>query len=694
MASQSIIPRKANPITPTQFLNAFQRTWFDSRHTACRSRSRGLPRRLGLAISGGADSMALAYLCRQWEMGLHQPDSAVMAFVVDHRAREESSREARTVAGWLGDMGLKSHILPLTWPQGGSPSEVSAFETHARRLRFQALGQACRDNGIEALLMGHHQDDNVETTLWRLCTGARGAGLAGIPPVTGIPECHGLYGVSGSGLEMKLPYQPNSNPDSKSHPSQSVTISTGGIFICRPLLAFPKSNLVATCEANGVPFVTDKTNFDPTLTPRNAIRSLLTENWLPRALQPPSILSLIKASQGLLRDSTRLSNLLLRECRILELKLNAGTMTVKFPSEASLDEHIHSTNGRDSTQRIRQIQALSLRRITEILSPFPDNHFSLRGFEKFIDRVFPSTSQPQQERQKQAFTLGGVLFKPVSQKGDREWDNTWLVSRQPFMRHRLPTLSFDISISSPSSPSSSSSSPPDQQKKQGPNQNQESNYTPWQLWDNRYWFRFALVPDMGSTLSSTSSSPQSSSRSQTDTKASFSPLPSLNTKASSSPTAEQPNFVSLTLRPLQQSDLEYLRKTTPTPSTSTSSPPPTSTSTPTSSPQNTPTPTPTPPKQPPNKDNNNNHKSTLTTLSRNAPAQTRFTLPVLVLEEKSSGNQQIPLALPTLETLCLTPGPGPGSREVLGGYRIRWEWMFKSIDGEVVEIMGGGVIDG
>lgn len=60
--------------------------------------------------------MALAYLCRQWEMGLHQPDSAVMAFVVDHRAREESSREARTVAGWLGDMGTYSYILFISLP--------------------------------------------------------------------------------------------------------------------------------------------------------------------------------------------------------------------------------------------------------------------------------------------------------------------------------------------------------------------------------------------------------------------------------------------------------------------------------------------------------------------------------------------------------------------------------------------------
>ncbi|PLN79153.1 PP-loop family-domain-containing protein [Aspergillus taichungensis] len=627
--------RQANPITPTQFLNAFQRTWLDSRRTHTPRSSRMLPRRLGLAISGGADSMALAYLCRQWELELNQRDCAVLAFVVDHRAREESSREASTVAGWLRDMGLKSHILPLTWPQGGSPSEVSAFETHARRLRFQALGQACRDNGLETLLMGHHQDDNVETTLWRLCTGARGAGLAGIPPVTGIPECHGLYGVAESGLEMKLSYPPgvtesgpNSESESEPNPShRNVTISTGGISICRPLLGFPKSNFVATCEANNVPFVTDKTNFDPTLTPRNAIRSLLAENRLPRALQPPSILSLIKASKELLRKSTRLSNLLLRECKILELNLSVGTMTIRFPGEIVLDEHVHLENGRDPTQRIRQIQALSLRRITEILSPFPENHFSLKGFEKFIDRVFCSTSRTQQ--QKQAFTLGGVLFKPLSQKGRGGCENTWLVSRQPFMRHRLPVLSVDIPV-----PSSGSSSLANENQEQNRNQeqtqtqNQQENYTPWQLWDNRYWFRFALVPETLSqpaSTGSTSSSPQSSP-SQTDTKAPSSL--SSNTEPSSNPaaaaTTTKTKTLPLTLRPLQQSDLEFLRKSTFT-SPSPTSPPPTLTPTPTST---------STPNQHPNQHrkqslNKDTNKTILKTLTRNAPAQTRFTLPVL-----------------------------------------------------------------
>lgn len=50
--------------------------------------------------------MALAYLCKQLERSGLVEDLSVTAFVVDHKAREESSREAGMVARWLGDMGI------------------------------------------------------------------------------------------------------------------------------------------------------------------------------------------------------------------------------------------------------------------------------------------------------------------------------------------------------------------------------------------------------------------------------------------------------------------------------------------------------------------------------------------------------------------------------------------------------------
>lgn len=55
--------------------------------------------------------MALAYLCKQLEKSKLMGDLSFTAFVVDHKAREESGREARTVSGWLNDLGMYRFFL-------------------------------------------------------------------------------------------------------------------------------------------------------------------------------------------------------------------------------------------------------------------------------------------------------------------------------------------------------------------------------------------------------------------------------------------------------------------------------------------------------------------------------------------------------------------------------------------------------
>jgi WD repeat-containing protein 48 len=54
-------------------------------------------------------------------------------------------------------------------------------------------------NNVRSLLLGHHQDDNVEMVLMRLAQGHRGMGLKGVADVARIPECHGMYGICESG---------------------------------------------------------------------------------------------------------------------------------------------------------------------------------------------------------------------------------------------------------------------------------------------------------------------------------------------------------------------------------------------------------------------------------------------------------------------------------------------------------------
>ncbi|KAE8350613.1 PP-loop family-domain-containing protein [Aspergillus coremiiformis] len=612
-------------ISVSQSLESFQRVWLGSRL------SRPFPRRLGLAVSGGADSMALAYLTRQWEKSRpNGHDLSVTAFVVDHKARDESTREAKMVSQWLQDIGIstpahlslqlltqdqgiQSEILELTWPdRTTSPSQVTAFETHARRLRFQALGKACRDRQIEALLMGHHQDDDVETTLWRLCTGAKGAGLAGIPQMTRIPECHGIYGVSESGSSDTIP-----STGTGSH----ARISTGGILICRPLLSFPKSRLLATCHENHIPYVSDPTNFDPTLTPRNAIRTLLSSNQLPKALQSPSILSLIKSSQSLLQSTTSLSNTLLQTCHLNHLNLSTGTLTLTLPTT--------------TTQRTHQIQCLTLRRITDLLSPFPENHFPLRSFENFTQQVFPNQKHTTPRK---PFTLGGVMFQPGRQNptakqgksttaggenttAETQPDNhhatidpthnTWLLSRQPFMRNRLPMLRFEISTA--------------------------DQYTPWNLWDNRYWIRCAIGPQQSG-------------------------LPGDVDGAHELPDGKS---ISVLVRPLQPSDLQVIRRVAGERGGWTGG----------SGRKKT------------KKKGSPALAAVLERLSREAPGQTRFTLPLLVIEGGSGGlvDHDWPVALPTLDLWLPEMWE---SLRISKSWRLRWEWIYKMIDNEPLRLMG------
>lgn len=552
----------------------------------------------------------------------------------------------------------------------------SAFETHARHLRFRALGRACRERDINALLMGHHQDDSVETTIWRLSSGGRGAGLSGIPEVARIPECHGLFGVSESGSSVKLsahgshgivPVQlqvddknkgsiifnpqtiqqntgkqkqkPTStiSPKISNPPSLSdVPVATGGIHICRPLLSFPKASLLETCHQNNIPYVSDPTNCDPTLTPRNAIRSMLASNSLPRALQAPSILSLIRSSQSFLHTSTEFSNqLLASRCRILNLNLKAGIMVLQIKD---LPPFLDPLQSQLPASRLFQIQSLTLRRITEIISPFHGNHFPVRSYEPFVPRIFGQQegqdgSKDQQFVPGQNFTLGGVMYHPLAVKHQLGpvpgGKNLWLLTRQPFFKNKGPVTRLDVTFA------------PTQSHKPNSGTTLSSGFTPWTLWDDRYWFRFKVTP-----------AGKNQEKRLNETR-----------------------NMALLVRPLVKTDLQRIRLD---------------------------------PKLIPQIKRNKKwfslviHTKLRNRLAEECPGSARFTLPVLAIEKPSdmprSGDYEHDqlVALPTfdfqLDALAMERGPNT-VEFTYGGekWKVKWEWMYKMVDTEAIRLMGGPV---
>lgn len=182
------------------------------------------PPRLAVAVSGGPDSTALALLADAWARAR---GGDVLALIVDHRLRTESAKEAARVADRLARRGIAGEIL--VWHRGEGDKHSQAA---AREARYALLHAACARHDRRHLLVGHSRDDQAETVLLRL---QRGSGIDGLAGMTALREDRGLR-------------------------------------LLRPLLAFPKSALIATCRAQGVAWEDDPSNRSPAYA-RGALRA-------------------------------------------------------------------------------------------------------------------------------------------------------------------------------------------------------------------------------------------------------------------------------------------------------------------------------------------------------------------------------------------------------------------------------------
>lgn len=185
---------------------------------------------VALAVSGGADSLAMLWLAVQ----AFGPRAHVLTF--DHGLRAESRGEAAMVAKIATSVGLGSTILSPP-----RPLPRTNIQAEARRARFAAMAEWCESHAVGWLLTAHHADDQAETILMRL---ARGAGLDGL-----------------RGIRPMRPLAPQ-------------------VTLLRPLLPWCKAELVAVVERTGWPVAQDPSNSDPHYD-RTHARTLLMENpWL------------------------------------------------------------------------------------------------------------------------------------------------------------------------------------------------------------------------------------------------------------------------------------------------------------------------------------------------------------------------------------------------------------------------------
>ncbi len=171
---------------------------------------------LAVAVSGGADSLALALLLRDWAL---TEGFQLTALVVDHDLRAGSAAEARDAVKVLSDEGLRAQLLRS---RGARPQ--ANIQAAARAARYRLLTDWCARRGVLHLVLGHHRDDQAETLLLRLGRGSGLDGLAGMAPVVELRD----------------------------------------VRLLRPLLEVPREDLEATLRARGVTWIEDPSNRDRT----------------------------------------------------------------------------------------------------------------------------------------------------------------------------------------------------------------------------------------------------------------------------------------------------------------------------------------------------------------------------------------------------------------------------------------------
>ncbi len=173
-------------------------------------------RAVGVAVSGGSDSLALLVAVAEYGAARNLP---VVAATVDHGLRPEAPAEAQAVARICQSLSVPH--TTLKWDFSGLQGNLQA---QARRARYGLLCDWARSGGVAHVALGHTADDQAETFLMRLARGS------------------GLDGLSGMARQRQV----------------------DGISFWRPLLAARRADLRAFLTTRGMDWIDDPSNADDT----------------------------------------------------------------------------------------------------------------------------------------------------------------------------------------------------------------------------------------------------------------------------------------------------------------------------------------------------------------------------------------------------------------------------------------------
>lgn len=171
---------------------------------------------VALAVSGGADSLALMLLAHAVAEATNGRDRFIV-YTVNHGLRPEAADEVDFVVREATRLGFRARVL--SW-SGEKPR--TGVQQAARNARYRLFGQAMLADKAEAIVTAHHLEDQAETVLMRL---AHGSGIEGLRGMDTYSE-------------------------------------VGGVTVVRPLLRVDPADLKAVVAAAGLTPVVDPSNSD------------------------------------------------------------------------------------------------------------------------------------------------------------------------------------------------------------------------------------------------------------------------------------------------------------------------------------------------------------------------------------------------------------------------------------------------
>jgi tRNA(Ile)-lysidine synthase len=262
-----------------------------------------------LAVSGGADSMALMYaMCALKRQGVFSGE--LLCVHINHQLRRgEADVDEDFVAAQATRLNL-----PLTTRcvdvRGFARANKLSIETAARQLRIASLLDIAGHNNCGSIATGHQKNDNAETVLQRLARGTGFRGLAGIWP--------------------KRVFEDKIKPVSPQDASRQSRVER---FV-RPLLCVTRDEVLQYLERQNLKWRTDHTNVDCTYR-RNYIRHRL----LP-VLQQDCAGSIVEQLAELSQSARRLDNMVCRRAdKVWPDMADSTGDSVVLKSESFLPEH-------------------------------------------------------------------------------------------------------------------------------------------------------------------------------------------------------------------------------------------------------------------------------------------------------------------------------------------------------------------